>query len=129
MSAKTILIVDDHADNRTVYGWFLEAFGFSVLEATNGYEGVVRAREVHPDLILMDVSMPVMDGLQATQMLKVDQETADIPIIVVTAHEGAEMQGKAYRSGCDAYLCKPVEPRRILQEVNRFLDGDAKQTA
>ncbi len=129
MSTKTILIVDDHADNRTVYGWFLEAFGFTVLEATNGHEAVVRAREVHPDLILMDISMPVMDGLQATQMLKVDQDTANIPVIVVTAHEGAEIQGKAYRSGCDAFLCKPVEPRRILQEVNRFLDGGAKQTA
>lgn len=125
MPRGTILIVDDNPDNRTIFSFFLENLGFTALTAENGWEGVCRAREHRPDLILMDISMPVMDGLEATELLKVDAETAHIPVIAVTAHDTTEMRLRAQKAGCDEFLAKPVQPARILREVERFLSPAA----
>jgi CheY-like chemotaxis protein len=120
MSA-TILLVEDNADNRVIYRTILEHFGYRVLEATSGDEGIRLAREQHPDLILMDVSIPVIDGWEATKILKADEGTAGIPIIALTAHALASDRVTAMDVGCDGYLAKPVEPRRVVEEVERLL--------
>ncbi len=121
--SRTILLVEDHEDNRIVYRTMLEHFGYRVLLAGDGGEGVRMARDHRPDLILMDVSIPVMDGWEATATLKADSATAAIPIIALTAHALAADRERAVEVGCDGYLAKPVEPRRVLEEVRRFL-GD-----
>jgi two-component system, cell cycle response regulator DivK len=118
---KTILIVEDNEDNLVVYRTILEHVGYRVVEARDGEEGVSRAREEMPDLILMDISIPKMDGWQATQTLKADDSTRPIPIIALTAHALEEDRQKAIQAGCDGYLAKPVEPRRVVQEVERFV--------
>ncbi|HSJ14188.1 MAG TPA: response regulator [Longimicrobiales bacterium] len=123
---KTILLVEDNEDNLVVYRTILEHVGYNVIEARDGEEGVSRAREHHPDLILMDISIPKMDGWEATQRLKDDADTRDIPIIALTAHALEEDRQKAVQVGCDGYLAKPVEPRRVVQEVERFVGGPAR---
>ena len=120
-SSKTVLLVEDNEDNRTVYRTILEHFGYEVIEARNGEDGVRMAREDHPDLILMDISIPLIDGWEATKILKGDPATSDIPIIALTAHALATDRAKAQEVGCDGYLAKPVEPRVVLEEVRRFL--------
>jgi two-component system, cell cycle response regulator DivK len=122
---KTVLLVEDNEDNLVVYRTILEHVGFRVIEARDGEEGVSRAKEYHPNLILMDISIPKIDGWEATQRLKSDQDTRDIPIIALTAHALEEDRQKAIQAGCDGYLAKPVEPRRVVQEVERFV-GPAK---
>ena len=119
--SRTILLVEDHEDNRIVYSTILEHFGYRVLLAGDGAEGVRMARESSPDLVLMDVSIPVMDGWQATATLKADPATARIPVIALTAHALPADRERAQEVGCDGYLAKPVEPRRVLAEVRRFL--------
>lgn len=119
--SQTILLVEDHEDNRIVYSTILEHFGYRVLLAGDGAEGVRMARESAPDLVLMDVSIPVMDGWQATATLKADPATARIPVIALTAHALPADRERAREVGCDGYLAKPVEPRRVLEEVRRFL--------
>ena len=118
---KTILLVEDNEDNLVVYRTILEHVGYRVVEARDGEEGVARAREQMPDLILMDISIPKMDGWEATQRLKADDATKAIPIIALTAHALEEDRQKAIQAGCDGYLAKPVEPRRVVQEVERFV--------
>jgi two-component system cell cycle response regulator DivK len=118
---RTILLVEDHEDNRIVYRTILEHFGYRVLLAADGAEGVRLAREEKPDLILMDVSIPVMDGWEATRTLKSDPATAAIPIVALTAHALVTDRARAAEVGCDGYLAKPVEPRVVLEEVRRFL--------
>jgi CheY-like chemotaxis protein len=118
---KTVLLVEDNEDNLVVYRTILEHVGFRVIEARDGEEGVSRAREHLPDLILMDISIPKMDGWEATQRLKADTNTKQIPIIALTAHALEEDRQKALQAGCDGYLAKPVEPRRVVQEVERFV--------
>jgi CheY-like chemotaxis protein len=120
-SAKTVLLVEDNEDNRTVYRTILEHFGYQVIEARNGEEGVRIARERLPDLILMDISIPVIDGWEATRILKEGETTSHIPIIALTAHALAADRAKAEVVGCDGYLAKPCEPRRVVAEVERFI--------
>jgi len=118
---KTILLVEDNEDNLVVYRTILEHVGYCVIEARDGEEGVSRAREHLPDLILMDISIPKLDGWEATQRLKGTDATRLIPIIALTAHALEEDRLKAAQVGCDGYLAKPVEPRRVVQEVERFV--------
>ena len=122
---KTVLLVEDNEDNLVVYRTILEHVGFRVIEARDGEEGVRQARKFKPNLILMDISIPKIDGWEATQQLKSDQDTKAIPIIALTAHALEEDRQKAIQAGCDGYLAKPVEPRRVVQEVERFV-GPAK---
>jgi CheY-like chemotaxis protein len=104
-------------------------FGYEVSEALNGEEGIAKARAERPDLILMDISIPIIDGWEATQVLKHDPLTRDIPIIALTAHALASDREKAMEVGCDGYLAKPCEPRAVVAEVQRFLGKDATQNA
>lgn len=127
MRARTVLVVDDSHDNRAVYGGLLEFFGFRVVEAADGDEGVRRARQCLPDLIFMDVSMPVMNGLEATRALKSDPRTSRIPLLILSAHDTPQVRGEASEAGCDAYLVKPAPPGRILQEMERLLSTDLRR--
>ncbi|HEX2093222.1 MAG TPA: response regulator [Longimicrobiaceae bacterium] len=121
VSSKTVLLVEDNEDNRTVYRTILEHFGYEVIEARNGEDGIRMAREDHPDLILMDISIPLVDGWEATKILKADPATSGIPIIALTAHALATDRAKAQEVGCDGYLAKPCEPRRVVAEVEKFI--------
>ena len=120
-TAKTVLLVEDNEDNLIVYRTILDHVGYRVIEARDGEEGVARARADHPDLILMDVSLPKMDGWEATRRIKADEATRQIPIIAVTAHALDDDREKATQVGCDGYLAKPVAPRRVVEEVERFI--------
>ena len=118
---RTVLLVEDNEDNRIVYTTILKHYGYRVLEAHNGIEGVSLAREAHPDLILMDVGLPGLDGWEATRRLKADEETRQIPVVALTAHALAEHRAQAMAVGCDGYLAKPVEPREVVAEVRRHI--------
>ncbi len=127
MTPKTVLIVEDNEDNRIVYATILQHRGYRVLEARNGEDGVRIARESRPDLILMDISVPIINGWKATEILKGDPDTDHIPVIALTAHALAEDRETAKSVGCDGYLAKPCEPRTVMAEVERFI-GKATET-
>lgn len=118
---KTVLLVEDNEDNLVVYRTILEHVGYHVLEARDGEEGIKSATENHPDLILMDISIPKIDGWEATRRLKADDSTREIPIVALTAHALEEDRERAINAGCNGYLAKPVEPRRVVEEVQRFI--------
>lgn len=115
----TILIVEDDEDSRYVYQLILEANGFEVLTAASGTEGLRLARERRPAAVLMDISIPGMDGWTVTRMLKDDPETRSVPVIVITAHAFPEDREMAEEVGSDGFLTKPCEPRLVLEEVWR----------
>jgi len=119
--AKTVLIAEDNMDNRIIYATMLNHVGYRVVEANNGAEAVRMAREDRPDIILMDISMPVMDGYEATRVLKNDPGTREIPIIAVTAHAMVTDRDAAKEAGCDDYVSKPVEPQVIRSVVERWI--------
>jgi CheY-like chemotaxis protein len=121
MASTTILLVEDNDDNRAIYRTLLEYSGYTVLEATDGEAGLRDARQARPDLILLDISIPLMDGWEVARTLKGDPETADIPIIALTAHAMEGDRQKAMEAGCDGYLAKPVEPRLVVEEVGKHL--------
>ena len=118
---KTVLLVEDNEDNRIVYATMLEHFGFDVVEAGNGEDAVSMARTGHPDIILMDISIPGIDGWTATERLRADPDTREIPVIAVTAHALPEHRERAEVLGCEGYLTKPCAPRRLLEEVRRVI--------
>jgi two-component system cell cycle response regulator DivK len=121
--AKTVLIVEDQIEMRAINAMYLHHHGYRVLATDNGMDGVRAAREEHPDLILMDISVPGMDGIRATETLKRDPDTGEIPVVIITAHPYGSVGKRAIDAGCDGYLTKPCDPRRVLQEVRRRL-GD-----
>ena len=118
---KTILIVEDNEDNRLIYSQYLTHGGYRVLEAANGLEGIEAARRERPDIVLMDISMPIMDGLTATRHLKGDPETQSIPVIALTAHAMASDEAMAREAGCDGYISKPVMPKDVRAEVEKWI--------
>src|SRR5438094_2502815 len=120
-NGTTVLLVEDNEDNRIVYSTNLKHFGYEVTEALSGEEGIATARSEKPDLILMDISIPIIDGWEATQVLKHEPSTKGIPIIALTAHALASDREKAMEVGCDGYLAKPCEPRAVVAEVQGFL--------
>ena len=119
---KRILVIEDQEDNRAILRDLLTSAGFSVLEAVNGAEGVTKARSELPDLILMDIQMPVMDGYEATRRIKADAATASIPIIAVTSYALSGDEARAREAGCNGYVAKPFSPRQLLGQVRGFLD-------
>jgi CheY-like chemotaxis protein len=125
---RSILLVEDNEDNRTIYRTILEHHGYRVLEALDGPEALRRAREDAPDLILMDISIPFIDGWEATRILKADHLTRAIPVIALTAHALDADREMAVTVGCDGYLAKPVEPRRVVEEISSRIgrSGDAR---
>src|SRR3954469_15382587 len=119
--AKTVLLVEDNEDNLVIYSTILRYSGYTVLEARDGQAGIDTAQREHPAIILMDVSIPLIDGWEATRRLKADPATAGIPIIALTAHALASDQQKAVDAGCDGYIPKPAEPRVVLAAVRQHL--------
>jgi CheY-like chemotaxis protein len=116
-----VLLVEDNDDNRIIYATILQHTGYQVLEAPNGVVGVEQASMRHPDLIIMDISLPVMDGLEATRRIRANPQTADIPVLAVTANARESDREIALQAGCDDYLAKPVEPRRLVQQVESMI--------
>jgi CheY-like chemotaxis protein len=121
MPPTTILLVEDNEDNRIIYAAALRHAGHEVLEAITGTEGIYQARTRLPDLILMDISVPEIDGWEATTILKADPTTRHIPIIAVTAHALPSDRRRSVEVGCDGYLAKPLPPGALLAEVDRRL--------
>ena len=118
---RTVLLVEDNEDNRIVYTTMLEHYGYKVIETGNGEDAVRIAREQRPDLILMDISIPGIDGWTATERIRADPLSADIPVLAVTAHALPEHRARAESLHCVGYLTKPCEPRRLLEEVQRLI--------
>jgi two-component system, cell cycle response regulator DivK len=118
---KRILIVEDDEDSREIYKEILEGSGFEVDTAVTGPEALTMARERHPDAILMDISVPEMDGWTVTSELNGDPGTADIPVIIVTAYAFRADRQRAEELGCAGFLTKPCEPTRILSEIELAL--------
>ena len=116
-----ILIVEDNEMNRDMLSRRLERKGFDVVLAEDGKVGVDMSKSETPDLILMDLSLPVMDGWEATSTIKADDETRNIPIIVLTAHAMAGDREKALEAGADEYDTKPIEFKRLLGKIKEFL--------
>ena len=118
----TVLLVEDNEDNRVIVDAMLSHAGFRVLMATTGDAGVALARTTEPDVVLMDIGLPVLDGWEATAQLKGDPATAHIPVVALTAHATAEHRVRAQTEGFAGYLAKPVEPRAVLAEVERLVE-------
>jgi two-component system, cell cycle response regulator DivK len=122
-----ILVVDDYEDAREMYAEYLRFCGFRVAEARNGNEALEQAFALMPDLILMDLSLPGMDGWEATRQLKADERTRQIPVVALTGHALAGASEGAKRAGCDSFVTKPCLPDDLVVEVRRMLSL-AKQT-
>lgn len=120
-----ILLVEDNEMNSDMLSRRLERKGYTVTCAMDGQEGVAKARAERPDLILMDMSLPVLDGWAATKQLKADDGTRAIPVIALTAHAMAEDEARAREAGCDDYDTKPVELERLLGKIQKLLSGAA----
>jgi len=116
-----VLVVDDFIDAREMYAEYFVFSGFRVVEASNGAEAVQKALELTPQVILMDLSMPGMDGWEATRRLKADRRTKDIPVIALTGHALTGFSESAKLAGCDAFVTKPCLPDALVEEVRRVL--------
>jgi two-component system cell cycle response regulator DivK len=122
-----VLVVEDYQDAREMYAAYLQFSGFDVAEATNGVEAIEKTIELMPDIILMDLALPRMDGWEATRRLKTDERTRHIPIVALTGHALAGHAEGARQAGCDAFVTKPCLPDALVAEINRMLgsrDGD-----
>ena len=120
-----LLVVEDNEDSREGLSRYLKRTGFEVLTAADGQQAVGVAHRDAPDLVLMDMSLPVLDGWEATRRLKADPATCRIPIIALTAHAMAGYREKALEAGCDEYETKPVEFPRLLEKVRALLGRGA----
>lgn len=121
-AGRRILLVEDNLDNQDVYRLILEHSGFEVILTDRGDDAVEIARTQLPDLILMDISIPGMDGWEATRILKADDGTRHIPVVALTAHAFEKDRERAEEIGCDGYMAKPIEPRRALAVVVEVLE-------
>ena len=117
---KVILIVEDEEKNLKLFRDLLQVSGYTTLEATDGKQGVELAREKKPDLILMDIQMPVMDGFEATKLLKNDDVTKDIPIVALTAYAMQGDEEKMREAGFDGYISKPIDVSDFLKKVKEY---------
>jgi CheY-like chemotaxis protein len=116
-----ILLVEDNEMNRDMLSRRLERKGFEIIVAVDGQQGVDMALSESPALILMDLSLPVIDGWEATRIIKADPATQNIPVIALTAHAMASDEAKAREAGCDDYDTKPVDLKRLLEKIGNFL--------
>lgn len=115
-----VLLVEDNADNLIIYSTVLRHFGYEVVEATDGPRALEAARTINPAVILMDVSIPLVDGWEVTRQLKADPATAGVPIVALTAHALESDRAKALAVGCDDYISKPAEPQKVLEAVRKY---------
>ena len=121
--SRTILLVEDNTDNQIIYRRALEHFGYTVLEAWDGEEAIRVAHDQLPDLILMDISIPRIDGWEVTRRLRADERTKHIPIVALTAHALQADRVRGHEIGFASYLTKPIEPRRVVEEIERVALG------
>jgi two-component system, cell cycle response regulator DivK len=126
--APLVLVVDDYQDAREMYSEYLEFSGFRVAEARNGLEALDKAFELLPDLILMDLSLPGMDGWEATRRLKADERTKRIPVVALTGHALAGHSEGARQAGCDAFVTKPCLPDALVIEIRKMLEQSQKKS-
>ena len=120
--SKTILVVEDQEDNRQILRDLLASAGFQMIEAHDGEQALIMARSQRPDLILMDIQLPLIDGYEATRSLKRDPELRRIPVIAVTSYALSGDEERAREAGCDAYVAKPFSTRNLLATIERFLE-------
>jgi two-component system, cell cycle response regulator DivK len=119
--SKRILVVEDQEDNRRILRDLLTSAGYEVIQAENGQEALAAAARERPDLILMDIQLPLLDGYEATRRIKADPDLRAIPIIVVTSYALSGDEGKARAAGCDAYVTKPYSPRVLLAKIREYV--------
>jgi len=122
-SQPLVLVVEDYQDAREMYAAYLAFSGYRVAEATNGLEAIEKTLELMPDIILMDLALPRMDGWEATKRLKGDERTKHIPIVALTGHALAGHAEGARQAGCDAFVTKPCLPDALVREIRRMLSG------
>jgi two-component system, cell cycle response regulator DivK len=122
-TSPLILVVDDYQDAREMYAEYLQFSGFRVAEARNGNEAIEQAFKLRPDLILMDLSLPGMDGWEATRQLKSDERTKHIPVVALTGHALAGASEGARKAGCDSFVTKPCLPDALVAEIKRLLEA------
>ena len=119
---KRILVIEDQEDNRAILRDLLSAVGYDLIEAVNGAEGIAKAESEKPDLILMDIQMPLIDGYDATRRIKANPGLKSIPIIAVTSYALSGDEAKTRAAGCDGYIAKPYDPRVMLRLIRKFLN-------
>lgn len=124
MHEATVLIVDDNESSRRMYAKALQHYGYRVLQAADGADGVRTARAEVPDVILMDIAMPVLDAWGALRLLKASPETAEIPVVALTGFTSPGDRAGALEAGFTSFLPKPCEPRRVLEEVRRLTGAE-----
>ncbi|HEY4406059.1 MAG TPA: response regulator [Xanthobacteraceae bacterium] len=118
---KCILVVEDQEDNRQILRDLLTSGGFDMIEAENGADAITAAEANRPDLILMDIQLPILDGYEATRRIKANPDLKSIPIIVVTSYALSGDEDKARRAGCDDYVAKPFSPRELLAKIKTYV--------
>ena len=123
LSGRRVLVVEDVQENLRLFRAILNLEGAEMLEAEAAVEGIAIARREQPDIILMDLQMPGMDGLSATRLLREDPETRGIPIIVLTASAMDEDKRRAREAGCDGYITKPIDPTEFVQQIAGYLQA------
>ncbi len=121
LSSKKLLLVEDSEDNRFMLRRLLEISGYQVVEAINGLEAVNIAEQEHPQLILMDLSLPIIDGLSATKRIREIPPLMNTPIIAVSAHDTADFHTQALKAGCDGYIRKPIDFNQLEELISRLL--------
>ena len=121
---KRILIIEDQEDNRAIMRDLLTAAGFELIEAANGEEGVKLAQSERPDLILMDIQLPIIDGYEATRQIRAIVDLKSIPIIAVTSYALSGDEAKTREAGCNGYVAKPFSPRQLLAKVRELLPSE-----
>ncbi|HEY4858170.1 MAG TPA: response regulator [Xanthobacteraceae bacterium] len=119
--SRCILVVEDQEDNRQIVRDLLTATDYEVMEAENGEEAIAAVAKQRPDLILMDIQLPVMDGYEATRRIKADPALAAIPVIAVTSYALSGDEEKARAAGCDDFVPKPFSPRQLLAKIRQYL--------
>jgi|SRR5215469_5952864 len=119
--SKCILVVEDQEDNRQILRDLLTNAGFDLIEAENGEDAVASAQARRPDLILMDIQLPILDGYEATRRIKANPDLKSIPIIVVTSYALGGDADKARLAGCDDYVAKPFSPRQLLAKIKEYV--------
>jgi two-component system cell cycle response regulator DivK len=119
--SKRILVIEDQEDNRRIVHDLLTSVGYEIIEAVTGEEGVTAAESHVPDLILMDIQLPGLDGYEATRRIKANPALQHIPIIAVTSYALSGDDVKAFEAGCNGYVSKPFSPRALLAKIREFL--------